>query len=116
VQCVGLNQDAIEIKTAEQLLECRLFTGVVGVIDRLGQRHPKGSGVDGDLGHEPMVAVFCLDGGASQHFPGTDQFVQPLGPTWDLADNPGPQHLAKLLQVRLIEQVEEGGVDGQGLK
>ena len=71
MQCVGLDQDAIEIKRAEQLLERRLFTGLVGVIGGLGQRHAKGSGVDGDLGHEPVVAVFCLDGGASQGFPVT---------------------------------------------
>jgi hypothetical protein len=51
---VGLDQDPIEIKTAQQLLEDRLLTGFVGVIGRLGQRHPKGTGIDGDLGNEPL--------------------------------------------------------------
>jgi len=110
VQCVGLDQDAIEIKRAEQLLERCLLTRLVGVIGRLGQRHPKGSGVDGDLSNEPVVAVFCLDGGASQGFAVTDQLVQTLGTTWDLADHPGLQHLAEFLQVGLVEQVEKGGV------
>ena len=83
MQCIGLDQDAIEIQRAEQLLEGRLFTGFVGVIGRLGQGHAKGSGVDGDLGNEPAVAVFCLDRRAPQGFPVTDQLVQTLGTTWD---------------------------------
>ncbi len=57
-----------------------------------------------------MVAVFCLGGGASQGFAVTDQLVQTLGTTWDLADHPGLQHLAEFLQVGLVEQVEKGGV------
>ena len=55
-------------------------------------------------------AVFCLDGGALRGFPVTDLLVQTLSPTWDVAGHSGLQHLAKLLQVRLIEQVEVGGV------
>jgi hypothetical protein len=88
----------------------------MGVIGRLGQRHAEGSGVDGDLGHEPVVAAFCLDGGASQGFPVTDQLVQTLGSSWDLADHPGLQHLAEFLQVGLVEQVEKGGVRGPALE
>ena len=110
MQCVGLDQEAIEIKRAEQLLERCLFTGLVGVVGRLGQRHPKGSCADGDLGNEPVVADFCLDDGASQGFAVTDQLVQTLCPTWDLADHPDLQHLAEFLQVGLVEQVQEGGV------
>ena len=45
MQCVSLDQDAIEIKRAEQLLEFRLLTGFVRVVGRLGQGHAKGSGV-----------------------------------------------------------------------
>jgi hypothetical protein len=82
----------------------------VGAIGRLGQRHAKSTGVDGDLGHEPVVSVFCLDGGAPQGFPVADQLVQTLRPTWNLADHPGLQHLAEFLQVGLVEQVEKGGV------
>ncbi len=122
MQCVGLDQDAIEIQRVEQLLERCLFTGFVGVIGRLGQRHTKGSGVDGDLGNEPVVAVFCLDRRAPQGFAVTDQLVQTLCPTRDLADHPGLQHLAEFLQVGLVEQVEKGGdrrpaleVQAQGL-
>ena len=49
-------------------------------------------------------------GRAPQGFAVTDKLVQPLRTTWDLADQPGLQHLAELLQVRLVEQVEEGGI------
>ena len=49
MKCVGVNQDAIEIQRAEQLLEGRFLAGFVGVIGRLGQGHAKGTGVDGDL-------------------------------------------------------------------
>ena len=116
MQCVGLNQDAIEIKCAEQFLESRLFTGFVRVIRGLGQGHAEGSGVDGDLGNEPVVAVFCLDGGAPQGFAVADQLVQTLCPTWDLGDHPGLQHLAEFLQVGLVEQVEKGGIGGPALE
>ena len=116
MQGIRLDQDAIEIKRAEQLLKRCLLTRLVGVIGRLGQRHPKGSGVDGDLRNEPVVAVFCLDGGASQGFAVTDQLVQTLDTTWDLADHPGLQHLAEFLQVGLIEQVEKGGIRGPALE
>jgi hypothetical protein len=40
----------------------------------------------------------------------THQLVQTVLPTWDLANHPGLQHLAELLQVGLVKQVEEGGV------
>lgn len=100
------DQDAIEIQRAEQLLEGRLFTGFVGVMSLLRLRHAKGSGLDGDLGDEPVVAVFCLDGRASQCFPVANQLVQTLRPTCDLADHQGLQRLAEFLQLGLIEQVE----------
>ena len=94
MRCVGLDQEAIEIKRAEQLLErCRL-TGVVGILDHLGQRYPNGTDVDDDLGNEPQIVVFCLDGGASYGFAVADQLVQTRGTTWDLADHPSLQHLA----------------------
>jgi hypothetical protein len=34
-----------------------------------------------------------------------DQLVQTTFPTWDLADHPGLQHLAKLLQLGLVVAV-----------
>ena len=52
---IRLDQDAVEIQLAKQLLEHgTLVVGVCGVAG-LGQRHPKGSGVDGDLGHVDAV-------------------------------------------------------------
>jgi hypothetical protein len=57
-----------------------------------------------------VIPVFCLDRRATQCLAVAHQLVQTLGPAWDLADHPGLEHLAKLLQVGLIEQVEEGGI------
>ena len=64
MESVALDQAAIEIKRAEQFFERCFLTGFMGVIGRLGQRHAKGPGIDGDLSHEPVVTVFCLDGRA----------------------------------------------------
>ena len=58
---IRLDQQAIEIKAAQQLLESSPLTGFVGVVGLLGQSHSKGPGVDGDLGDEAVVAVIGLD-------------------------------------------------------
>ena len=54
-----------------------------------------------------MVAIGGLDRGAFEGLAVTDQLIQSRCPAWDLADHPGLEHLAELLQVSLIEQVEE---------
>ena len=62
MQGIRLDQHAIEIQTAQQLLEGSPLAGFVGVIGLLGQGDAKGSGVDRDLGDESMVAVVRLEG------------------------------------------------------
>ena len=54
-----------------------------------------------------MVAVGGLDRGAFEGLAITDQLIQSRCPAWDLADHPGLEHLAELLEMRLVEQVEE---------
>lgn len=63
-----------------------------------------------------MVAVLGLDGGAPQGLAVTQQLVQILCPTWDLADHPGLHHLAEVQQVGLIEEVEERGIGRPALE
>ena len=63
-----------------------------------------------------MVAVFRLNCRTAQRLAVTDQLIQSLRPVWDLADYPGLQHLAELLQVSLVEHIEEGGIGGPALE
>jgi len=79
----------------------------MGVVAVLRQGDTKGTGVDGDLSHEPVVAVSSLDRGAFEGLAITDQLIESRCPAWDLADHPGLEHLAELLEMRLVEQVEE---------
>jgi hypothetical protein len=62
VQCIRLDQYAIEIQAAEQLFQRRTLTGFVGVLALLGQGDAKGPGIDRDLGHKTAVALLRLDG------------------------------------------------------
>lgn len=77
------------------------------VVALLRQGDTKGTGVDGDLRDKAVVAVGGLDRGAFEGFSVTDQLIQSRCPAWDLTDHPGLEHLAELLQMRLVEQVEE---------
>ena len=107
VQRIGLDQLAFQVHRAEQLLERRALAGFRGVVVLLRQGDTKGAGVDGDLGDKPVVAVCGLDRGAFESLAITDQLIQSRCPTWDLADHPGLQHLAELLELRLVEEIEE---------
>ncbi|WP_221625463.1 hypothetical protein [Synechococcus sp. HK01-R] len=82
----------------------------MGVVSLLRQGDTEGTGVDGDLGDKPVVTVSSLDRGAFEGLAITDQLFQSRCPTWDLLDHPGLAHLAELLQVSLVEQVEERGI------
>ena len=62
-----------------------------------------------------MGALLRLDRGAAQGLPITNKLLQTLCPTRDLADHPGLQHLAKSLEMGLIEQIKEGGIRGPAL-
>jgi len=79
----------------------------MGVIALLRQGDTKSTGVDGDLSDKAVIAVWGLDRGAFEGLAITDQLLQSRCTTWDLADQPGLEHLTELLQVRLVEQVEE---------
>jgi hypothetical protein len=57
-----------------------------------------------------VIAVWGLDRGAFEGLAITDQLIQSRCPAWDLADHPGLEHLAELLQVSLVEEVGEGGI------
>ena len=56
------------------------------------------------------MAVVSLHCRTLQGLAVTDQVLQTCCATWDLADQPGLEHLSELLQVGLIEQVEEGRI------
>jgi len=89
----------------------------MGVVGRLGKCDAERPGYDRHQGDKPVTAaIFRLHGRAAERLAITHQLVQTLCPTWDLADHPGLQHLTKLLQVGLIEQVEEGGIGGTSLE
>ncbi len=88
----------------------------MGVVALLRQGDTKGTGVDGDLSHEPVVAVSSLDRGAFEGLAITDQLIQSRCPTWDLADHPGLEHLAELLEMRLVEEVQERRIRRPGIE
>jgi len=79
----------------------------MGVIALLHQGNTEGTGVDGDLGDKAVVAVCGLDRGAFEGLAVTDQLIQSRSPAWDLTDHPGLEHLAELLEMHLVEEVEE---------
>ena len=54
-----------------------------------------------------MVAVGGLDRGAFEGLAITDQLIQIRCPAWDLAAHPGLEHLAELLEMRLVEEIQE---------
>ena len=88
----------------------------MGVVALLRQGDTKGTGIDGDLGDKAVVAVSGLDRGALEGLAITDQLIQSRCTTWDLADHPGLEYLAELLEMRLIEQVEERRIRGPALE
>jgi len=107
---ISLDELPFQVHRAEQLLECRPFAGFMGVVSLLRQGNTEGTGVDGDLSHEPVVAVSSLNRGAFEGLAVTDQLIESRCSAWDLADHPGLEHLAELLEMRLVEQIEEGGI------
>ena len=88
----------------------------MGVVSLLRQGDTEGTGVDGDLGDKAVVAVSGLDCGALEGLAVTDQLTQSRCPAWDLADHPGLQHLAELLEMGLVEQIEERRIRGSALE
>jgi len=116
VERIRLDQDAFQIKAAQQLLERSPLTGFVSVVGLLGHDDAKGPGVHRDLGNKTVVALLRLDGRAAQGLAVTHQLVQTIRPAWDLADHPGLQHLAEFLQMGFVEQIEEGGIRGPALE
>ena len=110
MQGIRLDQHAFQLQGAQQLFEGSPFTGFAGVVGRLGQGDAESTGIDRDLGDEPMAAVFRLHCRAAQRLAIAHQLVQTLSSARDLADHPGLEHLAEFLQVGLIEQVKEGGI------
>ena len=59
---IGLDQHTIKIQAGQQFLERCLLAGFVGVVALLRECRTEGSGVDGDLSNDPVMAVFRLDG------------------------------------------------------
>jgi len=116
VQGVGLDQLAFQVHRAQQLLERRLLAGFMGVASLLCQGDTRRSGVNSDLSYEPVVAVSGLDRGAFECLAITDQLIESRCTTRDLDVHPGLEHLAELLQVSFVEQVEEGGIRGTALE
>jgi len=79
----------------------------MGVVSLLRQGDTEGTGVDGDLSDKAVIAVWGLDRGAFESLAITDQLILSRCPTWDLADHPGLEYLAELLELRLVEEIEE---------
>ena len=57
-----------------------------------------------------MVANLDIDCRTLQCFAVAHQLIQTLRPAGDLTDYPGLKDLAELLEVRLVEQIEKGGI------
>ena len=103
----GLDELPFQVHRPEQLPERRSLARFMGVVALLRQGDTEGTGINGDLCHEAVVAVGGLDRGAFEGLAITDQLVQSRCPAWDLADHPGLEHLAELLEMRLVEEVQE---------
>ena len=61
MQCIHLDQLAFQFYRAQQLLECRPFARFMRVVALLSQADTNGSGVDGHLSDDTVVAVHGLD-------------------------------------------------------
>ena len=97
MQGIRLDQHAIKIQCGEKFLESGALAGFAGILGFLSQGNTQCPGINGDLGDKTMSAIIVFNSRTTQCLPITHQLVQTGGPTWDLADHPGLQHLAKLL-------------------
>ena len=94
LQRIHLKQHTVEIQDTQQLLEGCAFAGFTSVVSLLGKGDAECSGVHRDLGGKAVGAVLRLSRRAWQRFAVSDQLVQTLCATRNLADHPGLQHLA----------------------
>ena len=79
----------------------------MGFVGHFGQGDADLPGIDRYLGDTLVTAVFRLHHRAAQRLAVAHQLVQTLCAARDLPDHPGLQHLPKILQVSIIEQVEK---------
>ncbi len=97
------------------------FSGVVGYLSQGNAQYP---GIYGDLGDKTVSTIIVFNSRTPQRLPVKNQLLQSVGPTLDLADHPGLQHLALasgfceavLRQVSHVEQEEEGNIRGPALE
>jgi len=60
VQSIRLDQGALQLQRAEQLLERGPLAGFVGVVGLLDQGDTEGPGIDRDLSDKPVAPVLGL--------------------------------------------------------
>ena len=114
MQGIGLDQNAVELKVAEQGFEGSALVGFTRVKGGLGDRHAQFPGVDRHLGDKPRSAVDAigLRGRAPQGFAITDQLLEILVLNSDLNQHPLPEQPKELLQFHPLKQIEKGGIAG----
>jgi len=106
VQFIRLDQQNLKIHGTQPILEGFALAGFTGVVTLLGQGDVKSPGVHCDLGDKAVDALIPLGRRAEQDLAVADPLLQTLCAARDLADHPGLQHLAELLELGHIEKME----------
>jgi len=110
MECVCLDENALEIQLAEQLPEHRPLVVVAGGVTGLADRHAQCRGIQRDLGNERGTPA----GGALHRTPQglavTHQLIEIRRATRDLGDRPVTDRRAQHRHIHLLEEVAEGGI------
>ncbi len=110
MECVRLDENALEIQLAKQLPEHRPLVVFAGGVAGLADRHAQCRGIQRDLGNEcGTTASRGLDR-TPQGLAVTHQLIEIRCATGDLGDCPVTDCSAERRHVHLLEEVAERGI------
>jgi len=109
MQRVGLHQQAIELDTIEELAQSRDLAACIGGVGVLGDRYPKGVGVQAHLSDKTRCARSGLSDRTPQGLAVAHQRVDALGDA-RLGCHPLLKPGIKAIDIELREQQPEGRV------
>lgn len=112
MQPIRLDQNALDLKRAQQSLQGSPLVGFIGVKRGLRDRLAKFTCVERDLGDKPRgyLGAIELSGRTAQGFAITDQLVKILFLMSDLGQHQLPEQPEEFLDLHPFKQVEESGI------
>ena len=113
MQRIRLDEHALEIQLAQELLEDGTLMVLTRGVAGLGDRHAQGGGVQRHLGDESRAPTGGGFDRASQGLAVTHQLIKIGCTTWDLSDRPVPDGGADGSDVHVEEEVAKGRIRGR---